>query len=238
MMGETWVGRLRWHSYVGLGVTLGMLVTGCGPSEPPRPEQPTGELAMRLAALDDCVKRSQQAVQELQGAGVSAAMLAPINTSIADAQDAADGSRKLFQQGKQQEAADRAAKGLDDCRRTEGMTAKARQDAGDRRARAQLSSEAEARAAQVSACLDETRPIVSPKRQLSRAKSRALAPAKAAFDSSEAGLRQGRELIAQGDPRAALDRLGAAQEDCQKVKDATMKPASARGAKSKGRRAS
>ena len=104
------------------------------------------------------------------------------------------------------------------------MVAKARQDTVERKARAQLATEAEARIAQTAACVDGARQAV---RSISTggAKSVDLATAKGALDSAEAGLKQARELLAQNDPKGALGRLDTAQADCQTAQEAGEKAA-------------
>ena len=91
---------------------------------------------------------------------MSAGALAPANSSIADAQDALDEAKKLAQQNKPQEAAEQATKGLEECEKIDAMVAKARQDTAERKARAQLATEAEARIAQTAACVDGARQAV------------------------------------------------------------------------------
>ena len=109
--------RLSWRylwSIVSACLTAGVLLLGCTPEEvlqPPQPPQPSAEVSKRLAALEECAARSQRAVTAAADVGVSTGALAPINSSIADAQDALDEAKKLAQQSKQQEAAAPLRKG-------------------------------------------------------------------------------------------------------------------------------
>src|SRR4030095_3805082 len=88
---------------------------------------------------------------------------------------------------------------------------KAHQDTVERKARAQLATEAEARIAQTAACVDGARQAM---RSISttRAKSADVSAAKGALARTEAGLKQARELLAQNDPQGALGRLGRGDE--------------------------
>jgi hypothetical protein len=135
--------------------------------------------------------------------GVSAGALAPANSSIADAQDALDEARRLAQQNRPPEAAEQVTKGLAECDKIDPIVAKAHQDTAERKARAQLAAEAEARIAQTAGCVDGARQAV---RNISttRSKSADVAAAKGALDSAEAGLKQARALLAQNDPKGAL----------------------------------
>jgi hypothetical protein len=161
-------------------------------------------------------------------AGVSAGTLAPANSSIADAQDALDEAKRLAQQNRMQEAAEQATKGLEECEKIDAMVAKAHQDTVERKARAQLATEAEARIAQTAACVDGARQAM---RSISttRAKSAEVAAAQGALDRTEAGLKQARELLAQNDPQGALGRLDTAQADCQTAQAASQKAAASTG---------
>src|SRR5215831_10559739 len=111
--------------------------------------------------------------------GVSAKALAPANSSLADAQDALDEAKRLAQQNRPQEAAEQATKGLEECDKIDAMVAKAHQDTVERKARAQLATEAEARITQTAACVDGVRQAV---RHIStnRSKSADVAAAKGA----------------------------------------------------------
>src|SRR5262249_47411561 len=122
------------------------------------------------------------------------------------------------------EAAEQATKGLEECEKIDAMVAKAHQDTAERKARAQLATEAEARIAQTAACVDGARQAMR-SRSTTQAKSADAAAAKSALDSAEAGLKQARVLLAQNDPKGALGRLGAAQTDCQTAQAASEKAA-------------
>src|SRR5215467_2228202 len=93
---------------VGMCLTAGVVMWGCAPQ--PQLQQPSADVSRRLAAIEECIARSQGAVNTAAAAGISAGALAPANSSIADIQDALDEAKKLSQQGKQQEAAERATK--------------------------------------------------------------------------------------------------------------------------------
>jgi hypothetical protein len=159
--------------------------------------------------------------------GVSAGPLAPVNSGIADAQDAVDEGNKLVQQGKSQEAAERLTKGLEECDKLEAMVAKARQDVAERRVRAQMASEAETRMAWTVACVDSAYQVL---RRASAAgvKGAELNAIKAPLDSAETALKQARELLAQNDPKGAVGRLETAQMDCQTAQDTGTKAAAQR----------
>jgi len=209
---------------VSVCLTAGVLLWGCAPEQAVQPPPPPVDVSKRLASLEECVARSQRAVTAVAEAGVSAAALAPANSSIADAQDALDEGKRLAQQNKPQETVEQAAKGLEECEKIDAMVAKARQDTAERKARAQLATEAEARIAQTAACVDGARQAV---RNIRTARSRStdVAAAKGALDSAEAGLKQARELLAQNDPKGALGRLDTAQADCQTAQAAGEKAA-------------
>ena len=172
-----------------------------------------GRVCGALAAHDHCGRR---------GWGVGG--LAPANSSMADAQDALDEAKKLAQQNKPQEATEQATRGLEECEKVDAMVAKARQDTVERKARAQLATEAEARIAQTAACVDGARQAV---RSVSTTKTRnaEVAAAQGALDSAAAGLKQARELLAQNDPKGALGRLDTAQAECQTAQAASEKAA-------------
>jgi len=102
--------------------------------------------------------------------------------------------------------------------------AKARQDTAERKVRAQLVTEAEARLGPTATCIDEARQTV---RRVSAvgAKSADFATVKGALDSAGAALKQARELLAQNDPKGALGRLDLAQANCQTAQEAGAKAA-------------
>ena len=218
--------RYLW-SAVSVCLTVVMLLWGCAPEQAVQPPPPPVDVSKRLAPLDECVARSQRAVTMAAEAGVSAGALAPAHSSIADAQDALDEAKRLAQQNRPQEAAEQATKGLEECDKIDAMVAKAHQDTVERKARAQLATEAEESIAQTAACIDGARQAV---RSISttRVRSADVAAAKGALDSAEAGLKQARELLAQNDPKGALGRLEMAQADCQTAQ-ATSEKAVAQG---------
>jgi len=199
---------------------------GCAPQ--PQLQQPSADVSRRLTAIEECIARSQGAVSAAAAAGISAGVLAPANSSIADIQDTLDEAKKLSQQGKQQEAAERATKGLEECNKIDAMVAKARQDAADRKVRAQMASEAETRITWTVTCIDDARQAIG-RASTAGARTAALTPALSALNKAETGLQQGRELLAQNDPKSAIERLENAQADCQTVRDATDKALAARG---------
>ena len=213
--------RQQW-GMMSLCLIAGMLLWGCAQEQAAQPPQPPVDVGKRLAPLEECVARAQRAVATAAEAGVSAGTLAPVNSSIADAQDTLDEARKLAQQNKPQEATDLATRGLEACEKIDSMVVKARQDTAERQARAQLATEAEARIAQTAACIEEARQAVG--RAVKARQAEAMA-AKGALDSAEIRLKQARELLAQNDPKGALGRLDAAQVDCQ-----TAQAAGAQGA--------
>src|SRR5215813_1443529 len=214
--------RYLW-SAMSVCLTAGVLLWGCAPEQAVHPPPPV-DVSKRLAPLEECVARSQRAVTMAAEAGVSAGTLAPANSSIADAQDALDEAKRLTQQNRMQEAAEQATKGLEECEKIDAMVAKAHQDTVERKARAQLATEAEARIAQTAACVDGARQAMRSIRT-TRAKSADVAAAKGALDRTEAGLKQARELLAQNEPQGALGRLDTAQADCQAAQAASEKAA-------------
>src|SRR5262245_54689110 len=195
-------------------LTAGVLLWGCAQEQAVQPPQPPVDVSKRLAPLEECVARSQRAVAAATEAGVSAGTLAPANSSIADAQDILDEVRKLAQQNKPQAAIEQAIRGLEVCEKIDTMVVKARQDTAERKVRAQLATEAEARIAQTAACVDGARQVVRSIGAV-RAKKAEAMTAKGALDSAESGLKQARELLAQNDPKGASGLLDAAQADCQ-----------------------
>jgi hypothetical protein len=211
--------RYLWRA-VSVCLTASVLLWGCTP-EQAVPPQPPVDVSKRLAPLEECVARSQRALTAAAEAGVSAGALAPANSSMADAQDALDEAKRLAQQNKPQEATEQATKGLEECEKIDTMVAKAHQDTAERKARAQLATEAEARIAQTAACVDEVRQAVS----TPRSKSTDVAAAQGALDRATTGLKQARALLAQNDPKGALGRVDTAQADCQTAQAASTKAA-------------
>ena len=200
---------------------------GCAPQQRPQPQQPPADVSRRLATMEECIARSQGAVNAAAAAGVSAAALAPANSSIADIQDALDEVKKLAQQGKQQEAAARATQGLAECDKIDAMVAKARQDTVERKVRAQMASEAETRLAWTVTCVDGARRALGGA-SVAGVKTTEITAALSALDRAETALKQGRELLAQSDPKGAIERLETAQADCQTARDAADKATTAK----------
>ena len=215
--------RYLW-SAVSVCLTAGILLWGCAPEQTVQPPPPPGDVSKRWAHLAECIARSQRTVAMAAETGISAGALAPANSSIADAQDALDEAKRLSQQNRLQEATEQATKGLEECEKVDTMVAKAHQDTVERKARAQLATEAEARIAQTAACVDGARQAV---RNISttRSKSADMAAAQGALDRAAVGLKQARELLAQNDPKGALGRLDTAQADCQTAQAASEKAA-------------
>ena len=215
--------RYLW-SAVSVCLTAGILLWGCAPEQTVQPSPPPGDVSKRWAHLAECIARSQRTVAMAAETGISAGALAPANSSIADAQDALDEAKRLSQQNRLQEATEQATKGLEECEKVDTMVAKAHQDTVERKARAQLATEAEARIAQTAACVDGARQAM---RNISttRSKSADMAAAQGALDRAAVGLKQARELLAQNDPKGALGRLDTAQADCQTAQAASEKAA-------------
>ena len=176
---------------------------GCAPQQRPQPQQPPADVSRRLATMEECIARSQGAVNAAAAAGVSAGALAPANSSIAAIQDALDEVKKLAQQGKQQEAAERATKGLAECDKIDAMVVKARQETAERKVRAQMASEAETRIAWTVTCVDGARQAIG-STSVAGVKTAALTAALSALNRAETALQQGRELLAQSDPKGAI----------------------------------
>jgi hypothetical protein len=218
--------RYLW-SALSVCLTAGILLWGCASEQTVQPPPPV-DVSKRWPPLAECIARSQRAVTMAAETGVSAGALAPANSSIADAQDALDEAKRLAQQNRLQEATEQATKGLEECEKIETMVAKAHQDTVERKARAQLATEAETRIAQTATCVDGARQAVR-KISTTKAKSADLAAAQGALDRAAVGLKQAREMLAQNDPKGALGRLDAAQADCQTAQAASEKAAASTG---------
>ena len=200
---------------------------GCVPPEPPQPQPPPVDVSKRLASLAECIARAQGAVNTAAATGVSAAALAPANSSIADLQDALDEATRLAQQGQPQEAAARATQGLEECEKIDTMVAKARQDATERKVRAQMASEAETRIVWTVTCVDGARQAIGTA-SVAGVRTADLTGALSALNRAETALSQGRALLAQNDPKGAIERLESAQADCQTARDTADKAAAAK----------
>ena len=200
---------------------------GCVPPQPLQPPQPQVDVSKRLTAMAECIARAQDAVNAAAAAGISAGALAPANSSIADIQDALDETQKLAQQDKHQEAVERSTQGLAECDKIDAMVTKAQQDGAERKARAQMASEAETRTAWTVACVDGARQAIG-KASTTGVKMAALTGAISALDRAETALQQGRTLLAQNDPKGAVERLEIAQADCQTARDTADRAAAAK----------
>jgi nucleoid-associated protein YgaU len=176
------------------------------------------EVSQRLTALNDCIARTQGVVDASMKAGVSAGAMAPVNTSLSDAQEALEDARNLMQQGKLQEASERVNKALEDCNKLEAMAVKARDEALERAGRAKLRTQADGRLSQVGPCVEAARQAIT-SAEAAGATAQELAAAKQALANSEAALKEARDLLAKDDPQRALSRLDAAQTDCQTARE-------------------
>src|SRR5215510_9240794 len=114
--------RYLW-GVVSVCLMAGVVLWGCVPQESLQPQQLPADLSQGLAAMQECVARAQGAVNAAAAGGVSTAALAPANSSIADVRDAGDEATKLGQHGKQQEATDRATKGMEERAKIDAMVA-------------------------------------------------------------------------------------------------------------------
>src|SRR5215831_12668322 len=210
--------RYLWGMVSGC-LMAGVVLWGCVSQESLEPQQLPADLSQRL---QECVARAQGAVNAAAADGVSAAALAPVNSSIADVRDAMDEATKLAQQGKRQEATDRATKGLEECGKIDAMVAKARQDEADRKLRVQMASEAETRMAWTVTCINDARQAIG-KASTAGVRTADLTAAMGGLNRAETALQQSRALLAQNDPKSAVERLETAQADCQTARDATDK---------------
>jgi len=198
-------------------ISLGLMFAGC--AKTPKPPSPTvAEVNQRVSALADCITRTQGVVDAGLKAGASAGEMAPVNTSLTDAQEALEDAKKLVQQGKLDEAMERVSKALEDCNKLEAMAMKARDAALERAAKARARTQAEARMSQVGPCIDGARQAIT-SAEAAGATAQDLAPAKQALANAEAALKEARDLLAKDDPQRALSRLDAAQSDCQTARD-------------------
>lgn len=198
-------------------IPLGLLFAGC--AKTPQPSSPAGaEVNQRMSALTDCITRTQGVVDASMKAGASAGDMAPVNTSLTDAQEALEDAKTLEQQGKSEEAMERVSKGLDDCNKLEAMATQARDAGLARTAKARARSQAEARMSQVGPCIDGARQAIT-SAEVAGAAAQRLAPAKQALANAETALKEARDLLAKDEPQRALNRLDAAQSECQSARD-------------------
>jgi nucleoid-associated protein YgaU len=203
--------------FLGVIISLSVLFAGC--AKTPKPPTPTAaEVSQRLIALNDCITRTQGVVDASMKAGVSAGAMAPVNTSLSDAQEALEDAKSLVQQGKLQEASERVNKALEDCNKLEAMAVKARDEALERAGRAKLRAQADGRLSQVAPCIEAARQAIT-SAEAAGASAQELAAAKQALANSEAAAKEARDLLAQDDPQRALSRLDAAQTDCQTARE-------------------
>lgn len=203
-------------------LTAGVLLWGCAPEQ--AVPTPPVDVSKRLTSLAECVARSRRAVTMAAAAEVSTGVLAPAQSSIADAQDALDEAKDLAQQHRLQEATEQATKGLEGCEKIDTMVAQARQATAERKVRAQLAAEAEVRIAQTAACIDAARQGVRGT-STTRSRNADVAVVQGVLHRAEAGLKQARELLAQNDPKGALGRADTAHADCQTAQAASEKAA-------------
>jgi nucleoid-associated protein YgaU len=198
-------------------ISLGVMFVGC--AKTPKPPSPTvAEVNQRVSTLNDCITRTQGVVDAAMKAGASAGDMAPVNTSLADAQEALEEAKKLVQQGKIQEAMDRVNKGLEDCNQLEASAIKARDAALERSSKARMRAQADGRLSQVGPCIDAARQAVT-SAEAAGATAQELAAAKQALANAETAVKEARDLLARDDPQRALSRLEAAQSDCQTARD-------------------
>lgn len=207
---------------VGGCLIAGLLMWGCAVQEPPSPPQAAVEVGKRLATLEECIDRAQRTIKAAADTGVSAGALAPANSALADAQDAVDDVRSFLQQGKTQEAIEGITLGGEECEKIEMMVAKGRQEALERKARAQLLLEAEGRMSAVTTCVEQAREAMESARG-TKAPAEDLAAVHDSLESAETALKQAREFLAQSDPKSALGRLDTAQTACKTTQESGEK---------------
>ncbi|GIX46808.1 MAG: hypothetical protein KatS3mg131_1019 [Candidatus Tectimicrobiota bacterium] len=213
-------------------LAAGLLLAGCA-TAPVQPAGPTAdEVNQRLAALEDCIARSQQTVDAALAAGASRDDMAPSSTAVAQARDALAAARQLLQEGKNQEAMDRATQALENCNKIEAMALQARDASLARQRQARLRAQAEARIAQVTADIEAARQAIHAA-EVAGATAQELAPARSALANAEAALQQARDLLAQGDPERALERLSLAASDARTARDMANEAGVAAAARAK-----
>ena len=199
--------RLSW---IGLVVLTGLVFSGC-PQAPTGP--PTAEVNERLAALEDCIKRSDGVVQAALDAGASAGDMAPSSSAVADMRDALDEARKLLQEGKNQAAMDRLMTALEDCNKIDAMASKAREASLKRAAKLRQRAQAEASIARVTPCVENAQRAID-SAGVAGATSDELVPARTALLSAESALLEAKFLFAKGKYKKAMKRLKKAEADC------------------------
>lgn len=206
---------LRHLSWTALIALVGLGLAGC-PQAPAGP--PTAEVNERIAALEDCIKRSDGVVQAALAAGVSAGDMAPSSSAVAGARDAVDEARKLLQEGKNQAAMDRLMAALEECNRIEAMASKARDEVLKRKQRA----DAAAGLARTAPCIENaTRAIASA--EGAGATSDELVAAQTALLSAESAKQEAEFLVSKEKYKKALERIETAQADCLRANDSAVK---------------
>ena len=208
----TRVTRLRLWKLAGMIVAGGLVLSGCATTPDPSEITPD-EVTQRQAALEECIVRSQQVIQTAMDAGVSGGAMAPASSAVADSQDALDESRQFVQEGRNQEAMDRATEGLGRCNQVEAMVIeesdKYRAGTGDieKRERVQASLN------QIEPCIEQARAAIH-SAEVAGVPEQDLAAAKNSLANSEFIANEARELLAQGEVDRAENRVGIASSDC------------------------
>lgn len=199
-------------------ISIGWLVAGCATTPEPPPGPTADEVGQRLAALQDCINRSQRTVDAALNAGVSAGNMAPANSAIGDALDAADEAQKLLQDGKNQEAMDRLNQALEECNKIEAMARKASDDFFAEAERAKMLADAEERIGQITPCVENARRAID-SAKAAGASDMDLRAAENALGNAEFILKEAKDLLANGEAKAALTRLDIAESDCLSARD-------------------
>ena len=211
------LGRLRFWMLMGL-IAWGGTLVGCATTPPPTPGPSAAEVTQRLAALEDCILRSQRVVGMAASAGVSGGSLGPSNSALADAQEALEESRRLLQQGKNQEAMDQATQALEDCNKIEAMVKQASDEHRALAEKARMQAEAEARLGRLSPCIESARRAIAAAKSAG-ATNLELRSAENAAENAEFILKEAQELLNKGEVKPALARLDIAQSDCLTAQD-------------------
>jgi LysM repeat protein len=180
------------------------------------------EVNERIAALEDCIQRSESVVKSALDAGASTGDMAPSSNAIADARDALDASRQLLTDGKNQEAMDRLMTALEECNKIKAMASKAREESLKRAAKARQRADAEAGLSRVGPCIENANRAIEAA-EVAGATSDDLVPAQTALLSAESAHLEAEFLFAKGKYKKALSRLKAAQTDCLKANDIAVK---------------
>lgn len=206
---------LRRFTWIALIALVGLALVGC-PQAPAGP--PIAEVNERIAALADCIKRSDGVVQAALAAGASAADMAQSSSALADARAALDDARKLLQEGKNQAAMDRLMTALEECHKLEAMASKARDASLERQQRAA----AEARLARIAPCIENaTRALESAEK--AGATSDELVPVQSALLGAESAKQEAEFNISKGKFKQALELIETAEADCLRANDSAVK---------------